>query len=190
MVLVLLEKGYMVQAASDGYEATQVFPEFDPDLVVFDMRMPKMSGPTTCAVIRQISQVPIIMFTSTTDRIAFHLGKAPASKKAVTVNPVQKTVSVAPSPSGKKPTSTTLIIDPDVNSRTTIKAVLTRLNQNVIEVSTAAEAIREFKLQTPEIIISEWPLPDMDGFSMLNEITSLTKSRKLSKLIMSSRLTP
>jgi DNA-binding response OmpR family regulator len=217
MVLVLLEKGYMVQAASDGYEATQVFPEFDPDLVVFDMRMPKMSGPTTCAVIRQISQVPIIMFTSTndanevkdailkgatdfilkstdvnelTDRIAFHLGKAPASKKPVTVNPVQKTVSVAPSPSGKKPTSTTLIIDPDVNSRTTIKAVLTRLNQNVIKVSTAAEAIREFKLQTPEIIISEWPLPDMDGFSMLNEITSLAKSRKLSKLIMSSRLTP
>ena len=106
MVLVLLEKGYMVQAASDGYEATQVFPEFEPDLVVLDMRMPKMSGPTTCAVIRQISQVPIIMFTSTndaaevkdailkgatdfilkstgvnelTDRIAFHLGK-PSTK--------------------------------------------------------------------------------------------------------------
>ena len=204
MVLVLLEKGYMVEAASDGYEATQVFPEFDPDLVVFDMRMPKMSEPTTCAVIHQISQVPIIMFTSTndanevkdailkgatdfilkstgvnelTDCIVFHLGKAPASKKPVTVNPVQKT-------------STTQIIDPDLNSRTTIKAVLTRLNQNVIEVSTAAAAIREFKLQTPEIMISEWPLPDMDGFSMLNEITSLVKSRTLSKLIMSSRLTP
>jgi DNA-binding response OmpR family regulator len=207
----------MVQAASDGYEATQVFPEFEPDLVVLDMRMPKMSGPTSCAVIRQISQVTIIMFTSTndatevkdailkgttdfilkstgvnelTDRIAFHLGKPPAGKNVSEANPVRKSVSATPTPSAMKATSTTLIIDPDEKSRAVIKAVLTRLNQNVIEASTAAEAIREFKQQKPEMIISEWSMPDMDGYSMLNEIAKSSNGRKLSKLIMSNRLTP
>ena len=207
----------MVQAARYGHEATQIFPEFEPDLVVLDMRMPKMSGPTTCAVIRQISQVPIIMFTSTndaaevkdailkgatdfilkstgvtelTDRIAFHLGKAPAGKKPAAASPVQKTVSAAPIPSEKRIASTTLIIDPNEKSRTVIKAVLTRLNQNAIEASTAAEAIREFKAQKPEIIVSEWSLPDMDGYSMLNEIAQSTNPRKITKLIMPNRLTP
>lgn len=217
IVLVLLEKGYMVQAARDGLEATQLFPEFKPDLVVLDMRMPKMSGPTTCAAIRQVSQVPIIMFTSTndanevkdailkgasdfilkstgvselTDRIAFHLGKPPASKKPAPAGSVQKSVSAAPAPSAKRSTSTTLIIDPDEKSRDVIKAVLTRLNQNVIEASNATEAIREFKKQKPEIIITEWSLPDMDGFGMLNEFAQFTNLRKLTKLIMSPRLSP
>ena len=221
MVLVLLEKGYMVQAARDGYEATQVFPEFEPDLVVLDMRMPKMSGPTTCAAIRQISQVPIIMFTSTndatevkdailkgatdfilkstgvnelTDRIAFHLGnpstKIPTGKNAVPASPIQQSVSATPAPSASKLTSTTLIIDPDEKSREVIKAVLNRLNQNAIEASTAGEAIREFEQHKPQIIITEWSLPDMDGYGMLNEIAQSSKARNLTKLIMSNRLTP
>lgn len=207
----------MVQAARDGHEATQIFPEFEPDLVVLDMRMPKMSGPTTCAVIRQISQVPIIMFTSTndasevkdaivkgatdfvlkstgvaelTDRIVFHLGKAPTGIKAVAASPVRKSVSATPPPSPSKPTSTTLIIDPDEKSRAVIKAVLTRLNQNVIEATTAADAIREFKQQKPQIVITEWSLPDMDGYTMLNEIAKGTDARKLKRMIMSTRLTP
>ena len=83
-----------------------------------------------------------------------------------------------------------MIIDTDEKSREVIKAVLNRLNQNVIEASTAADAVREFEQHKPEIIISEWSLPDMDGYGMLNEIAQSSTARKLTKLIMSNRLTP
>ena len=67
IVMVLGEQGYLVQAASDGLEATALVPAFDPDLVILDMRMPRMSGADACAAIRKTSNVPIIMFTSTND---------------------------------------------------------------------------------------------------------------------------
>ena len=67
---MLLEQGYTVQAAKDGKEAVEMFSEFNPDLAILDMRMPKMSGGDVCAAIRMMSDVPIIMFTSTNDTAA------------------------------------------------------------------------------------------------------------------------
>ncbi|MBT4141897.1 MAG: response regulator [Chloroflexi bacterium] len=60
IVLVLLEQDYRVQTAPD-----------DHDLVALDIGMPKMSGPNACAIIRQDSQVPVIMFTSSNDVAEF-----------------------------------------------------------------------------------------------------------------------
>jgi len=209
-VLILGERGYKVQAARDGHEAALMFPEFAPDIVVLDMRMPKMSGPDTCAAIRKTSDVPVIMFTSTndatevkdaimkgatdfvlkttgvielTDRIAYHLDKfVPVELPAI-----QKTVSVAPT---NKLATTTLIVDPDEEVRSTIAAILTRLNQNVIEASTAAEAIVRFKQDKPDIVITERTLPDMDGFNMFKELNTARNNKKLLKLMMSTRLSP
>ncbi len=210
IVLVLVERGYRVQAARDGHEASLMFPEFAPDLVVLDMRMPKMSGPNTCAAIRKTSNVPVIMFTSTndatevkdailkgatdfvlkttgvvelTDRIAYHLDKSTAVEQSVKA----KTVSVAPN---QKIATTTLIVDPDDQVRAAIAAILTRLNQNVIEASTAAEAIVRFKQGNPDIVITERTLPDMDGFNMFKELNTARDNKGLLKLMMSTRLSP
>ncbi|WP_342825354.1 response regulator transcription factor [Candidatus Lucifugimonas marina] len=64
---VLLDLDYNVKAARDGFEATQMFTEFDPDLAILDMRMPMMNGSDVCSVIRKSSDIPIIMFTSADD---------------------------------------------------------------------------------------------------------------------------
>ncbi len=213
IVLVLLEKGYNVQAARDGHEASLIFTEFEPDLVVLDMRMPKMSGPDTCAAIRQTSDAPVIMFTSTNDaaevrdailkgasdfvlkstgvseltaRITFHLEKTANAAMAESPS-IRKTVSAAPS---QQFATMTLIVDPDEASRAIIKAVLTRLNQGVFEASTAAEAIGIFKQHDPNIVITEWSLPDMDAFNMLSELKGRRNGKELLKLMMSARLSP
>ena len=210
IVLVLTERGYNVQAARDGHEATLMFPGFAPDLVVLDMRMPKMSGPNTCAAIRKVSDVPVIMFTSSndadevkdaimngatdfvlkttgvielTDRIAFHLDKFAPVEQPI----IKKTVSAAPS---NKLATTTLLVDPDEKSRSIIAAVLTRLNQNVVEASTAAEALARFKQSKPDIVITERALPDKDGFNMLREFNTVRNNKNLHKMMMSARLSP
>ncbi len=67
ILLVLTEEGYQVETARDGLEAAAIAPQFQPDLVILDMRMPKMSVSDSCAAIRKISVVPIIMFTSSNE---------------------------------------------------------------------------------------------------------------------------
>jgi DNA-binding response OmpR family regulator len=56
--------GYEVIAAQDGQQALDLVASKDPDLVLLDIRMPRMDGLETCRRIREFSTVPIIMLTA------------------------------------------------------------------------------------------------------------------------------
>jgi PAS domain S-box-containing protein len=61
---------YVVHEAGDGIEALQRFDEIRPDLVVMDVRMPRMDGLMACANIRNSKHggdVPIILITGIND---------------------------------------------------------------------------------------------------------------------------
>lgn len=60
----LEREGYEVQVASDGEEALALWREHTPDLLVLDLMMPKKDGLEVCDLIRQESDVPIIMLTA------------------------------------------------------------------------------------------------------------------------------
>jgi len=64
LVIGLGREGFDVSIARDGPEALQLFDSLDPDLVLLDIMLPKMSGVDVCRAIRARSQVPIIMVTA------------------------------------------------------------------------------------------------------------------------------
>ncbi|NQW19120.1 MAG: response regulator transcription factor [Chloroflexi bacterium] len=222
----LLELDYTVQAARDGYEAVTMFPEFKPDLAILDMHMPLMNGSDVCAVIRQTSDIPIIMFTSADDvelvngailkgatdfvlkttgieelaaRVQSHLLKQREPlKPAITSSSVfggpasdeqPKNLHVSDSaPNAIK--TFTVIIDPDKESRSKIASILARLNQDFIEVESAGEGIAAIKDYDPDIIVTEWSLPDMDTFKMFSSLRRGLKEKKLIRIITSDKLSP
>lgn len=58
------EAGYRVVAALDGAEALARVAEEEFDLILLDILLPKIDGYGVCALIRQRSDVPIIMLTA------------------------------------------------------------------------------------------------------------------------------
>lgn len=56
--------GYKVTTASDGLEGINTFHEEDFDLILLDIMLPKIDGYTVCEMIRQESQIPIILLTA------------------------------------------------------------------------------------------------------------------------------
>lgn len=60
----LVKEGFVVHAAVDGAEALTRFDEVQPDLVLLDVMLPKLSGIEVCRQLRKRSQVPIIMVTA------------------------------------------------------------------------------------------------------------------------------
>ena len=52
--------GYKVVTASDGKEALKLFKDYEPDLVVLDVMLPKLDGFAVCRRLRAESIVPII----------------------------------------------------------------------------------------------------------------------------------
>ncbi len=57
-------EGFDVEVAVDGAEALQMFDRVQPDVVLLDVMLPKVSGIDVCRQLRLRSQVPIIMVTA------------------------------------------------------------------------------------------------------------------------------
>ena len=58
------QEGYVVDAATDGEAALELFEPEKYDMVLLDLMLPKLDGMEVCQRIRAISDVPIIMLTA------------------------------------------------------------------------------------------------------------------------------
>ncbi|WP_135080456.1 response regulator transcription factor [Terasakiella sp. SH-1] len=74
-VSILLEaEGYTVRTYRDGEEGLNGIMNNPPDLVVLDIKMPRMDGMEMLGQLRKDSQVPVIFLTSKDDEIDELLG--------------------------------------------------------------------------------------------------------------------
>ncbi len=60
------KKGFKVNRCADGFAAIEYTKTKTPDLIIIDLRMPKINGADTVKKIREmgLSEVPIIAFTA------------------------------------------------------------------------------------------------------------------------------
>jgi len=65
----LRREGFEVTVAVDGVTALHTFDAIQPDLVLLDVMLPRMSGIDVCREIRTRSQVPIIMVTAKSEEV-------------------------------------------------------------------------------------------------------------------------
>jgi two-component system response regulator RegX3 len=64
LVYLLEKEGYEVLEAENGNAAIESFRKDSPELILLDLMLPGISGNEVCRIIRQESQVPIIMITA------------------------------------------------------------------------------------------------------------------------------
>ncbi len=74
LVYLLKKEGYEVIEAADGLIALELFAEQGADIILLDLMLPGMNGDKVCKVIRQTSNVPIIMVTAKDSEIDKVLG--------------------------------------------------------------------------------------------------------------------
>lgn len=72
--LVLESAGHKVSAYNDGLSGINAIDKEAPDLVILDVKMPRMDGLEVLRRIRAHSQLPVIMLTSKDDEIDEVLG--------------------------------------------------------------------------------------------------------------------
>src|SRR5215213_5427501 len=59
--------GFQVRVCGTGREGVQAAPAFDPDLILLDVMMPGMDGPSTLRALRTLSQTattPVVFMTA------------------------------------------------------------------------------------------------------------------------------
>jgi two-component system KDP operon response regulator KdpE len=60
----LEQRGYQVLSATNGVDGITLLQQEAPHLVILDVMMPRMNGWETCKLVRQCSEVPVIMLTA------------------------------------------------------------------------------------------------------------------------------
>ena len=59
--------GYEVFAAANGEEAVQLAPQVSPDLILMDVRMPRMTGYEACRILKlnpDLKDIPIVFLSA------------------------------------------------------------------------------------------------------------------------------
>jgi len=72
--IALEAEGYKVRTYNDGAEALRHLTQQTPDLVILDIKMPRLDGMETLSRLRRVSQVPVIFLTSKDEEIDEVLG--------------------------------------------------------------------------------------------------------------------
>jgi two-component system response regulator ResD len=62
--MYLRRDGHTVVSAADGEEALKLYRQSEPDLVVLDLMLPKVSGLEVCRRIQADERVPVVMLTA------------------------------------------------------------------------------------------------------------------------------
>ena len=69
MSIALEAEGYRITTYTDGVSALDGFKTTVPDLVILDIKMPRMDGMETLRRLRQKSDLPVIFLTSKDEQI-------------------------------------------------------------------------------------------------------------------------
>ncbi len=72
--MALEAEGYEISTFNDGEAGLKGIMEGEPDLVVLDIKMPRMNGMEVLEKLRETSQIPVIFLTSKDDEIDEVLG--------------------------------------------------------------------------------------------------------------------
>lgn len=72
--MALEAEGYEISTFNDGEAGLKGIMEDEPDLVVLDIKMPRMNGMEVLEKLRETSQIPVIFLTSKDDEIDEVLG--------------------------------------------------------------------------------------------------------------------
>jgi len=66
---VFSEYGYMIESCANGIKALEVIPEFNPDLIIMDVKMPGMNGIDVLKKLRETDKdIRVIMMTAYGDQ--------------------------------------------------------------------------------------------------------------------------
>ena len=80
-----------------------------------------------------------------------------------------------------------LVVDDDKVLRTVLKHTLCQEGYQVTAVTTGTEAMEFFEQDTPDIIISDVSMPEMDGFEFCRKLRSLPSGQLVPFIFLSAR---
>lgn len=175
--------GYHALGAKDGEEAMSLVKSDSLDLVIADVRMPKMNGLSLLKNLKNMNPcLPVLIITgynfTYTKEQAMQSGADGFLAKPFRIGKIEELMRKA---LGVKATAQDkpyrlkkiLVVDDDDQLRDMLLEVLGSLDYFPIGVHDGEEALNQLRVQDFDLVISDIRMPKMDGLTLLRNIKEM-----------------
>ncbi|AFZ37664.1 response regulator receiver sensor hybrid histidine kinase [Stanieria cyanosphaera PCC 7437] len=184
----LSKQGFKVVAATSGQEGLRLAKQLQPQAITLDVMMPEMDGWTVLAALKadpESSHIPVIMMSIVDNQnLGYALGAADYLLKPINR---QQLVSVLQKYSLEYFANSVLVVEDDDNTREIIARQLIKEGWQVTAVENGRKALEAINLQTPDLIISDLMMPEMDGFELIHELRQQEQLRSLPVVVLTAK---
>jgi signal transduction histidine kinase/CheY-like chemotaxis protein len=183
---ILLKEGFRVRLAESGAEGLRLAREQRPDVITLDLLMPGMDG---WAVMNRLkadpatSDVPVILVTMTDEqRMGFALGAADYMTKPIDPDRLVSALARYAAPDCR-----ILVVEDDEATREMLQRTLLKAGWSVAAAENGRVALDRLAEQTPDVVILDLMMPEMDGFQFLDKLRTRPAWRKLPVLVVTAK---
>lgn len=191
---ILREAGYEVVSAFDGAEGLRVARERNPDLIISDVEMPKMDGYELCRVIKedpQTAHVPVLISSTLGESRDLERG-FDAGADDYMVKPVIavelltrcKQLLAESMPASRE---YILVVDDSPAQRHYVADCLARQGFRIKTAENGKIALRMALQEKPDLIVSDYEMPEMTGFELVHSIRSNPDTRNTPVIMLTAR---
>ncbi|MEO1591118.1 MAG: response regulator, partial [Cyanobacteria bacterium J06632_22] len=184
----LTDAGYNVACAVSGKQGLALARQLQPDAITLDVMMPQQDGWSVLKALKEdpdVVDIPVILLSIVDDRPLGHsLGAADYLTKPIDrprlLNVLSKHLSTVSSPN-------ILVVEDDVNAREIMGRFLTQQDWRVDLATNGREALKHLEQATPDLILLDLMMPELDGFEMMEALQSNPDWAKIPVIVVTAK---
>lgn len=164
----LNKEGFRVETAPSGDTGLQRARELLPDIITLDVMMPGMDGWAVLSALKadpDLSTIPVIMMSIVSDKnMGFALGASDYLTKPIDR---ERLVGVLRKFECEANGCKVLVVEDDPAAREVLSRAVQREGWQVTEAENGRIALDRLAADTPDVILLDLMMPEMDGFEFL-----------------------
>lgn len=183
--------GLCIETASTGQEGLLRARQLLPDAIILDVLMRDMNGWSVLAALKadpELAEIPVIVSTILDDRnLGFTLGASDFLTKPIDNRRLTRLLSKYKKRKTKTPVPhQILIVEDDPLLRELLRQMLATTEWDVTETQNGREALARVHEQTPDLILLDLMLPEMDGFEFLQQLRQTSRGRAIPVVVLTA----
>ncbi len=183
----LAKLGFGIEGAFGGEEGLRLARRLRPRTIILDVMMPGMDGWSVLSALKndpETADIPVIMLTIVDDKnMGFSLGAAEYLTKPIDRNRLVSVLMQYRRPSG----NVALVVDDDLPTREMLCRFLEADDWKVVQADNGRIALGTLSSVSPNLILLDLMMPEMDGFEFLESIHNHPAWRNIPVIVITAK---
>jgi signal transduction histidine kinase/DNA-binding response OmpR family regulator len=183
----LIKEGFQVALAASGLEGLKLARELHPQAITLDVMMPGMDGWAVLTALKadkELADIPVVMLTMVDNKnMGFALGAADYMTKPIDRDRLVKVLSKYRC---DDPPCNILLVEDESAIREMMRKMLEKEGWTVDEAENGRVALERLAKTTPQLILLDLMMPEMDGFEFVSRMRQNPAWQKIPVVVVTA----